>query len=246
MKITQDQKEANRKAIIRAAVNLIAEKGFKAATMRHIAKAAGMGDATIYNYFPTKEAILYGYYHDHMLACIEKLRSVPDFNTFTLQEQLQTLFDAGLDAYLPDREFVAQTFRLVLLAGSRDWSQIKPIRAAFLAAVDDMLAAAVEVGEIPEQVFEDLVGQFFLDAYIGAVHYWLGDTSEGFSNTTVLIDRGLNLACALLAAGIANKIFDMAVFLFKTHVLSRMDHFVDPVKEAGRIKRAFMEKMDDR
>jgi AcrR family transcriptional regulator len=245
MKISQDQKEANRRAILQAAVELIAEKGFKTATMRRIAKAAGVGEGTIYNYFPTKEAILYAYYLDHMNRCVAELKTVADFNSFTLQEQLQTLFDTSLDLYLPHREFVAQTFRLVFLSPSRDWTQVKPIRAAFLAAVDDMLAAAVEVSEIPDQVFESLMGQFFMDAYIGAAHYWLADTSEGFANTHVLIDRGLDLACALLKAGIANKMFDIAVFLFKSHVASRMDCFIDPLKNAGRIKRRFMEEMDE-
>jgi AcrR family transcriptional regulator len=245
MKISQDQKEANRQAILQAAVALIAENGFKNATMRRIAREAGVGEATIYNYFPTKEAILFAYYRDHMNTCVEELKTVADFNTFTLQEQLQTLFDTSLSLYLPHREFVARTFRLVFLSPSRDWTQVKPIRAVFLAAAEDMLAAAVEVGEIPDQVFESLMGQFFMDAYIGAVHYWLTDTSEGFANTHVLIDRGLDLACALLKAGIANKMFDIAVFLFKTHVASRMDFFIDPLKSASRIKRRFMEGMDD-
>jgi AcrR family transcriptional regulator len=245
MKISQDQKKANRKTILRAAAELIAEDGLKATTMRKIAKAAGVGDATIYNYFPTKEAILYGYYHDHMQTCVEALKSIPDFGAFTLQEQLQTFFDTSLNAYLPDRDFVAQTFRLVLLGTSRDWAKIKPIRTLFLKVVNDMLVTAMEAGEIPDQVFEELIGQFFLDAYIGAVHYWLADRSDGFNNTNIMIDRGLNLACALLKAGVANKVFDIAVFLFKTHVLSKMEFLIDPLKNVSAIKKHFMERMDD-
>lgn len=245
MKISQEQKKVNRKTIIRAAAKLIAEDGFKATTMRKIATAAGMGDATIYNYFPTKEAILYGYYYDHIESCVETIAQVPDFAAFTLQEQLQTFFDASFNAYLADRDFVAHTFRLVLLGTSRDWARIKPIRTLFLAAVNDMLAAAVKAGEIPDQVFEEIIGQFFLDAYIGAVHYWLADTSDGFNNTNIIVDRGLNLACALLKAGVANKVFDITVFLFKTHVLSRMEFLIDPLKNAGHLKKHFMERMDD-
>ncbi len=241
MKISREQKMENRRAIIRVAVDLMTEKGFKATTMRQIAKAAGVGDATIYNYFSTKETILYAYYEDHMLACIDALKTVAEFHTFSLQEQLQTLFDASLNRYLPDREFVSRTFGLVLLSGSRDWAQVKPIHTAFLEAVNDMLAAAVEVGEIPDQVFQELISQFFMDAYIGAVHYWLSDTSEGFTNTAVLIDRGLDLACAMLKAGIANKIFDLTIFLFKNHVLKKLDLFAEPFKTAGKTKRRFME-----
>lgn len=245
MKISQDQKEVNRKAFIAAAVEIISEKGLKATTMRQIAKAAGMGEATIYNYFPTKEAILYAYYEDHMAACVEELRSIPDFNTFSLQEQLQSLFDTSLNLYLADREFVAQTFQTVLLGSSRNWGRMKVIRNTFLAAVNDILSAAAEAGEIPDQVFQDLMGQFFLDAYIGLIHYWLSETSDGFANTRVLSDRGLDLACAMLKAGVANKLFDMAVFLFKTHVLGRMEFIIDPLKNAAVIKRRFMESMDD-
>ena len=246
MKISQEQKLESRKAIIRGAVDLISEKGFKSSTMRAIAKAAGVGEATIYNYFPTKEAILYAYYEDHMLDCIENLKQVNNFHTFSLQEQLQSLFSTSLNLYLPEREFVSQTFRMVFLGGSREWSRVKPIRAAFLSAVDDMLAAAAEVGEIPQQVFQELLGQFLLDAYIATVHYWLNDTSEGFSNTSVLLDQGLELICALLKAGIANKVFDMAVFLFKTHVLNKLDGFIAPLKTAGKVKRRFMEAVDER
>lgn len=243
MKISQDQKEANRKAVIDATAEIVADKGFKATTMRQIAKAAGMGEATIYNYFPTKEAILYAFYQEHMAACVDELKSIPEFHTFTFQEQLQTLFSTSLNLFIANREFVNRTFNLVMLGGSRNWNRIKAVRTAFLATVNDMLSAAAQAGEIPDQVFEELIGQFFLDAYIGVIHYWLADTSDGFANTHVLIDRGLDLACALLKAGVANKVFDIAVFLFKSHVLSRMEFLVEPLKGANLIKRRFMEQM---
>jgi AcrR family transcriptional regulator len=246
MKISQEQKSENRRAIIRSAVDLVSEKRFKSATMRAIAKAAGVGEATIYNYFPTKEAIIYAYYEDHMQASIEALKQVESFHTFSLQEQLQTLFDASLNLYLPDREFVSQTVGLVLTGGSSDWSRVKPIRAVFLSAVNDMLDAACEVDEIPEPLFQELISQFFVDAYFGVVHYWLADTSDGFGDTSVLIDRGLDLACAFLKAGIANKIFDMALFLFKTHVLTRLDRVMAPISVAGKVKRRFMEALDEK
>jgi AcrR family transcriptional regulator len=245
MKISQEKKARNRRDIIRAAADLVGDKGFKSATMRQIARTAGLGEATIYNYFPTKEAIVYAFYADHMQDCIDDLKNVEHFETFSLQEQLQTFFDASLNRYLDDRSFVQETFRLALLGASRNWPHIRPIRSAFIAAVQDMIAAAVEVDEIPDQVFQDLLGQLFMDAYIGVVMYWLDDRSDGFENTSVLIDRGLDLTCALLKAGVANKLFDMAVFMFKTHILDRMEMLVTPVKTAAAVKRRFMEALDD-
>lgn len=241
MKISKDKKKENKIKIINSAVDLISEKGFKPTTMRAIAKKAQMGEATIYNYFPTKEAILYAYYEDHMHACIDSLKQVDDFHTYSLQEQLQVLFNTSLVFYLADREFVCRTFRKVLLGSSQNWSKIRPIRDTFLAAVNDMVSAASEAGEIPEQIFQDLIGQFLMDAYIGTIHYWTNDTSESFTNTTVLVDKGLDVACALLKAGVANKLFDITSFLFKTHIFSRLECFVDTFKNAQKIKRKFME-----
>lgn len=245
MKISREQKRENKKKIINSAVELISEKGYKSTTMRSIAKQVGMGEATIYNYFPAKEAILYAYYEDHMIFCIKKLQEIDDFHTYSLQEQLQVLFNTSLVFYLMDREFVSQTFKIVLFGTSRNWSKIKPIRETFLAAVQDMMEAAAEAGEIPEQVFQGLISQFFMDAYIGVIHYWINDTSEQFTNTSVLIDKGLDIACAMLKAGIANKAFDITTFLFKTHILSRLDCFVDSFASAKKVKRGFMEAMNE-
>jgi AcrR family transcriptional regulator len=241
MKISQEQKTENRRNLIRAAVDLVIEKGGGAITMREVARRAGVGDATIYNYFPTKESIFFAYYEDHAQACMDKIKAMDSFHTFSLQEQLQTFFDVSLDLYLPDREFVDVSFKKIWLGGSGHWGRLKPIRSQFIAAIQDMISAAEEVGEIPEQVFQELMGQFFLDAYIAAVLYWLSDTSDEFQNTMFMMDRGLDLACSLMKAGIANKIFDVAVFLFKNHVLSRMDSFAAPLKDVERVKRKFME-----
>lgn len=241
MKISQQQKTKNRRAIIRAAVELMTDKGVRAATMREVARRAGLGDATIYNYFPTKESILFGYYEDHAKACIKELKALDDFHTFTLQEQLQTLFETSLALFLPDRGFVAASFGSVWLGGRRGWGRIKPVRDEFLKAILDMIGAAEEVGEIPEQVFREMIGQFYMDAYIAMVLYWLSDRSEKFGNTTQIMDRGLDLACALLKAGIANKMFDLAIFLFKNHVLNRMGLFLNPLEDSGKVKRHFME-----
>jgi len=245
MKISQEQKKENRLKLIRAMTDLVIEnKG--SVTMREIARRAGVADATIYNYFPTKEAIFFAYYEDHVADVIDQLMTMETFHTFSLQEQLQTLFDASLRLYLPDREFVAATFKKVWLAGSGDFARFKKVRSGLLAAVNDILGAAEEAGEIPGQVFQDLTGQFFADAYIAIVLYWVADTSDRFQNTDVLMDQGLDLACALLKAGVANKLFDLAVFLFKQHVLTCMSRFSPMEKFDLKPKRRFMGGQNDR
>lgn len=242
MKISKAQKKENRRKIIEATVDLTVAKGLKSATMREIAKKAGLGDATIYNYFPTKETIVYGYYEDRFDAVIEKLKAISDFHEYTFQEQLQTFFEAKLELFLNDREFLEQTFKKTFFALSHQYSRIRPMKDKFMAIMDDILTNAVEAEEIPDQVFRELTMQMFWEYYIGMVMYWLKDDSSHFESTSILLDKSLDLACSALRAGIGNKIFDIGIFLFKNHVLSRMDLIRDRVDMIHGIKKRFMEK----
>jgi len=239
MKISEEQKLENRKKIIRAAVDAITEKGMKAATMREIAQRAGLGDATIYNYFPTKEAIMYAYYEDQLEAGVERLKSIADFNEFSLQEQLQAFFETQLELFLPDREFVDLSFRAITFSLTHDYQYIKPIRSRFFRIISDLFGGAIEAGEIPDQVFLELAYQFFWDYHVGVIFYWLRDRSNQFQNTTVLLDKSLDLAVTFIKAGVVNKILDMASFLFRHHIIDRLDTIRDRVEVVRKVKREF-------
>jgi AcrR family transcriptional regulator len=54
---------ARRKQILDAATQVFAEKGFHRATIRDIARAAGIADGTIYTYFASKTEVLLGILH---------------------------------------------------------------------------------------------------------------------------------------------------------------------------------------
>ena len=239
MKISAQQKAETRRKIIAAAVDVITARGFKAATMREIARAAGIGDGTIYNYFPTKDTILYGYYQDHMEAWIERLRDMEAFHELTLAEQLQCAFETSLELYQPDREFVAESFKVLSLSLGHSYRNMQPIRGRFGDMIRDMFEAAIEAGEIPDQMFADLLYMVFWDYYMGLVFYWLHDASDGFANTSILNDKSLDLALAFISSGLMNKLFDLGLFMFRQHILSRMEVFKDRAAGLKQAKRKF-------
>ncbi len=241
MKISGQQKKKNRKKIISIAVDIMIDKGFKTATMRAISKEAGIGDATIYNYFPTKEAILLAYYEEKLEESVEKLRKIEKFNEFTIHEQLQTFFETQLDLFLQDREFIALSFKRIFFSLSQNFEQLDSIRKMYEKIIEDIFTAAIEVKEIPQQVFQEIIYHLFWDYYIGIVLFWLNDKSEQFSDTSIMIDKTLDLSCSLLRAGAANKLFDIASYFFKSHFLNRLDGFKRRVDTINIIKRKFME-----
>ncbi len=246
MKISQNKKLENRRKIIAALVDMVIEKDLKNATMRGIAKKAGVGDATIYNYFPTKDAMVYAYYEDRLDQAIDTLRAIPDFNTYSFQEQLQTFFETQLEILIADREFLENTFKTAFFTLSQDYARIKPVKEKFISVIRDIFEAAIEAREIDDQVFLDLSLQMFWEYYIGIIIYWLKDDSDMFSSTTLLIDKSLDIASASIKAGIGNKIFDMGMLLFKNHFLSRMDVIRERVDLVHGIKRKFMDGVNDK
>lgn len=91
-------REAKRQALIEAAIAVFALTGFHATKMREIADKAGVGKATIYEYFTTKEELFLAAYDHWMSAferCIEqKLSSAED-----LLSQADAVRDAAVEYY---------------------------------------------------------------------------------------------------------------------------------------------------
>ena len=234
MKVSQDKKKEIRRNLIRAAVDLFSEKGFRKTTMKEISSRAGYGAATIYNYFPSKEKILFGYFEEKQIDMSESLGSVPDFDSFDLKEKLQIQIETLLDIYLEDREFVEEAYGLLLDSPLRTLSEFQPIKQVFTNMVKSFFDDAAAKGEIPAPPFPGLAVNLYWD-YTGlVVFYWLKDDSSGFTNTSVLIDLSLDIIVSVLRSGILSKAADMAAFLFKSHIYGNVEsihHLFSSVRE---------------
>ena len=57
--LRERKKEQTRQLIAETARRLFAERGFEQVTVAQIARAADVAEQTVYNYFPTKEDLVY-------------------------------------------------------------------------------------------------------------------------------------------------------------------------------------------
>lgn len=243
MKISSKVKEQTRIRLLEAAVDVISEKGFDKATMRAIAKSADVADATIYNYFSTKEKLLYGYCEYVQQQVMAELKTIDDFHEYTLQEQLHQLVETELRIWLPAREFLQVVFSQTYAAPTVGHELLADSKEVLKTMVVELIDASIEAGEMPEQPYQDLLPTLFWDYQTAILAYWLKDTSDGFANTTKLVDQSTEIIAQLLIGGVIGKTLDMFSFLFRTHVLQHMNSLdmVFQQPELVAAKRRFME-----
>ncbi len=250
MKISQKKKKEIRKTIIKAAVEVITEKDFRSATMREISTRAGLGTATIYNYFPNKEKILYGYIEDTVATLKESLKNIPDFDTYTLKEKLQSHLEGLLGLYLEDREFVQKAYKLMFdspLHISNMFMEFIPIDKVYTEPIKDFINEAFEKGDIPELPFMEFLVNLYGDYTGMIVLYWLSDDSPGFSATSELIDMSLDVIIGIMESGILSKSIDIITFLFRRHIAANIGNLHKIFSSKNRLDKFFaiMEPSDE-
>ncbi len=83
--------EETKRAILTAAGQLFAERGFHSVTMREIAKAAGCSHTTIYIYFKDKEALLHQLSMEPLHSLREQMETVLQNKELTAEDRLKTI-----------------------------------------------------------------------------------------------------------------------------------------------------------
>ena len=100
---------ARREQIVGAAMRVFAEKGFRRATTREVARAAGVSEGTIYNYFEDKDALL--------LTILDTLNET-ERRAVDFEEGMAADFRGFLEQYLRRRMSLIwenrEVFRVVL------------------------------------------------------------------------------------------------------------------------------------
>jgi AcrR family transcriptional regulator len=108
-------REQARETIVAAALRVFGEKGFDGATTAEVAKSAGVSKGLVFNYFPTKLALLQALIEQTLgdaLDCWEQVGWEGD-----PADQLARIVDAGVGEVLRRPEFHRLYFSLVVQPG---------------------------------------------------------------------------------------------------------------------------------
>jgi AcrR family transcriptional regulator len=147
--LRERKKRQTREQIAATAVELFHARGFDEVTVAEVARAADVSEKTVFNYFPTKEDLVFSHAEEHLQARVDAIRNRVPGLPLTRVFEAETL--AFLDALAagPFEEVLAVP-RLVRTSPTlRDGLLLRWEReaAALVGAVtddeDDLVAAAV-------------------------------------------------------------------------------------------------------
>ncbi|MFJ9813149.1 TetR/AcrR family transcriptional regulator [Streptomyces sp. NPDC101158] len=135
----------NRERILEAAVRAFAEKGADV-PIDTIAKAAGVGSATLYRHFPTREALVEAAYRNELArvcdSAAELLAELPP------DRALRLWMDRFID-YLATKEGMADALRAAVASGADPFAETLD---RLSAAIDSLLHAGADAGLLRSDV----------------------------------------------------------------------------------------------
>ena len=200
--VRAENKEKTRKAILRAALELFAKKGFYATTTKVVARKAGIAEGTLFNYFPTKEDLALYFFEEEQNAVVAWYNGDKQIKSAPLPEKLFAIVQHFLDRLAPYEEFIGAVYLRALSPTSKLNPTSLPTQERnlrYLKFIRSVLEEAELAGEIPK--VGDLGAYSFGLVQLAMITYWLQDRSKGKEATLATLDRCLKIATHLLKKG---------------------------------------------
>lgn len=209
MRVTAETKTRTRQALLRSARKLFEKRGFEPATTRDITAAAGIALGTLFNYFPSKEALALAIIAECLEAAegefSEKLRGDEP-----LEEALFLHIATGLRHLRPCRPYVFSVLESTLgpLTSDRACPEAQELRTRHLDTVRQLIArrqSRFEPGPArrpgPEPTEPSMVVlHLYWTLYLGVLSFWSSDESTHREDTLALLDQSTRLFVASLSS----------------------------------------------
>jgi AcrR family transcriptional regulator len=143
--LRERKKQQTRRAIAEAAKRLFLERGFEQVSVAEVARAADVSEQTVFNYFPTKEDLVFERMDTFEQALLTAVRERPEGET-ALRAFVRFILDRSDTAMAGDgRRRVAELTRLVTASPSL-MARERQIVAEYTDALTALLAEETGAG----------------------------------------------------------------------------------------------------
>jgi TetR/AcrR family fatty acid metabolism transcriptional regulator len=157
------QKETN---ILEAALKVFGEKGFEATTISAICKAANISDATLYEYFDSKEEVLFSIPEIYTERELERMQEVRRY-IHSPREKIRVIIQAYLEFY--ERNRLYTSVALLTLKGNRNF--LKTPAYAVVREASRSIVEAFEEGVAAGLFRDDIDGYLVRNMVLGFIEH---------------------------------------------------------------------------
>lgn len=185
MRITAQAKETTRARIIDVARKLFKENGLDGATTRDVAAAAGIATGTLFNYFPSKEALAAELVNDSLADAADEFHDRRSGAT-SLEEELFLLAATAFRHLRSHRSYLPAVLELSIgvVSELRPAGESDNPRLRHLDAVADIIRRRTGIAQ-PSVVTLHLYWSLF----VGVAAFWSRDGSPNQEETLVMLDQ---------------------------------------------------------
>ena len=174
---------ATRQRLYEAAVALIGERGYEAATLRDVATRAGVSPALLYRYFPNKRAVVLALYDELSETFAQQAASMPrgkwrERFVFALEQSLRVLgpHRVTLRALAP-----------VMVGDADEGVFAENTTSSRLRVQGIFQEAVIGATDAPKAPVADSLARLLYLAHLGVILWWLLDRSPGQRATKALL-----------------------------------------------------------
>lgn len=154
-----------RQALLEAGKQLFTERGYEQATVRDIARAAGMSTGAVFANFTDKSDLFGEILVNDYQALAETMQKVAAGQHATARDALRAVLAAGYDFHMKQLPLLQAALATSWSHTPEEEARIRAGRSPILAVVTDIIQRGVRAKEISGDVDVDLVTDMILTAY---------------------------------------------------------------------------------
>jgi AcrR family transcriptional regulator len=195
--LRETKRQRQHRLLMECAIGLFRERGYDQTRIQDIAAHAEVSEATFFNYFPTKDAVLKAFALDRVDRYAYLLEAALQAADKPLAERLRDLLHAMALGFSDDREFMAVVAtRSKLFFGARDAMLHKELLTYEL--LGRLFREGQECGDVRSDVDAMQIAEIFTGMYTLTLINWL----TGWRNDASPLEDRLMRAADVFIDGI--------------------------------------------
>ena len=195
--------DPNRRSdIIQAAGRVFAQKGYAATRIIEVAEAASVGKGTIYEYFPSKEALFFAVFEAMMAEAADGLAQAGHSKSESFPSRIKTLADGMIASWLGQLDMYGLV--LEFWSATASSSSRESFRSVFQDGyqgmrliIGDMIRSAQQTGEVAPGIDADKIAAALVGTWDALLlQAWLDPEFDALATSQAFLDvvlRGLGV-----------------------------------------------------